>query len=85
MLRNAVTLYHHVVDEASPEQGTTLQAADDHRDPRAGDRTEPLAAQLDHFVGAGRRDAADAEVERAGILPATGWSSACGRRPGAGG
>ncbi len=67
MLRNTVTLYHHVVDE-NPGPGTTYKQQTIIEIPQLVSGQEPLAAQLDRFVALARGDA-DADVERAGILP----------------
>ena len=68
MLRNTVTLYHHVVDE-KPRAGHDLQAADDHRDPAAGERAGAAGRPAGPFRRPGPGDDADADAERAGILP----------------
>jgi predicted dehydrogenase len=67
LLRNAVTLYQHVqVDQAG--NGTSYKAQTIVEIPQLVTSREPLAAQLDRFVALAT-GTADAEVERAGILP----------------
>jgi predicted dehydrogenase len=67
LLRNAVTLYQHVqVDQAG--DGTSYRAQTIVEIPQLVTSREPLAAQLDRFVALAT-GTADAEVERAGLLP----------------
>jgi len=67
LLRRGVTVYHHVAAEASDEgrgyrQQTIIEI------PELTTSREPLAAQLDRFVGLVRGEV-DADAERASILP----------------
>jgi predicted dehydrogenase len=68
MLRNSVTIYRHVLNEASPD-GLTYKQQTIIEIPTLVSSREPLASQLDRFLdlvtGAG-----DAAEERATILPA---------------
>jgi hypothetical protein len=67
MLRNAVTIYRHVLNEAGPDGlGYRQQAIIEI--PALVSSQEPLAAQLDRFVDlvTGR---GDVDAERADILP----------------
>ena len=68
MLRNAVTIYRHVLNEASPDglgyrQQTIIEI------PALVCAREPLATQLDHFLDLVTGDV-DPASERDGILPA---------------
>jgi predicted dehydrogenase len=67
LLRHLVTIYHHVLNEASPD-GLTYKQQTIIEIPTLISSREPLAAQLDAFAdlltGAG-----DPAAERAGILP----------------
>jgi predicted dehydrogenase len=67
LLRHLVTIYRHVLNEASPD-GLSYKQQTIIEIPTLVSSREPLAAQLDAFVdlltGAG-----DAVAERAGILP----------------
>ena len=67
LLRNAVTLYQHVLGDQTGD-GTSYKAQTIVEIPQLVTSREPLAAQLDRFVALAT-GAADAEVERAGILP----------------
>jgi predicted dehydrogenase len=67
MLRNSVTIYRHVLNEAS-QDGLTYRQQTIIEIPMLVSSQEPLAAQLNHFldiVGG----TADAAAERATILP----------------
>jgi predicted dehydrogenase len=68
LLRHVVTIYRHVLNEASPD-GLSYKQQTIIEIPTLVSSREPLAAQLDAFVdllsGAG-----DIEAERASILPA---------------
>jgi predicted dehydrogenase len=67
MLHNAVTIYRHVLNEAS-QDGLTYKQQTIIEIPMLVSSREPLASQLDHFldVAAGLADAAQ---ERATIMP----------------
>ena len=67
LLRNAVTLYQHVQVDQSGD-GASYKAQTIVEIPQLVTSRETLAAQLDRFVALAT-GAADAEVERAGILP----------------
>lgn len=67
LLRNAVTLYQHVPGDQNGD-GTSYKAQTIVEIPQLVTSREPLAAQLDHFVALAC-GTADADVERAGILP----------------
>lgn len=67
LLRNAVTLYQHVHGDQTGD-GTSYKAQTIVEIPQLVTSREPLAAQLDRFVALAT-GTADAEVERAGILP----------------
>jgi predicted dehydrogenase len=67
MMRNAVTIYRHVLNEAGPDGlGYKQQAIIEI--PALVSSQEPLAAQLDRFVDL-VTGTADADQERAAILP----------------
>lgn len=68
LLRNAVTIYRHVLGENTAD-GLSYKQQTIIEIPQIVTNREPLAAQLDRFVAlaAGSADAAE---ERAGILPA---------------
>ena len=68
MLRNAVTIYRHVLNEASPD-GLSYKQQTIIEIPALVSSREPLAAQLDRFVDL-VRGTADVAQERARILPA---------------
>jgi predicted dehydrogenase len=68
MLRNAVTIYRHVLGE-NTEDGLSYKQQTIIEIPQLVTNREPLAAQLDRFVALVRGEA-DAAEERAGILPA---------------
>jgi predicted dehydrogenase len=68
MLRNAVTIYRHVLGE-NADDGLSYKQQTIIEIPQLVSNREPLAAQLDRFVALVRGQA-DAEEERATILPA---------------
>ncbi len=68
MLRNAVTIYRHVLNESSPD-GLSYKQQTIIEIPALVSSREPLAAQLDRFVDL-VTGAADAAQERSRILPA---------------
>jgi len=68
MLRNAVTIYRHVLGE-NTDDGLAYRQQTIIEIPQLVTTREPLAAQLDRFVALVRGEA-DAAEERAGILPA---------------
>lgn len=68
MLRNAVTIYRHVLGE-NTEDGLSYKQQTIIEIPQLVTNREPLAAQLDRFVALVRGEA-DAAEERASILPA---------------
>jgi predicted dehydrogenase len=68
MLRNAVTIYRHVLNESSPD-GLSYKQQTIIEIPALVSSREPLAAQLDRFVDV-VTGAADPNEERASILPA---------------
>ncbi|MGI8882473.1 MAG: Gfo/Idh/MocA family protein [Jatrophihabitans sp.] len=68
MLRNAVTIYRHVLNEASAD-GLSYRQQTIIEIPALVSSREPLAAQLDRFLDL-VTGAADAAAERDGILPA---------------
>lgn len=67
MLRNAVTIYRHVLNEASPD-GLSYKQQTIIEIPTLVSSREPLAAQLDRFLDI-ISGGADADQERASILP----------------
>jgi predicted dehydrogenase len=67
MLRNAVTIYRHVLNEASPD-GLSYKQQTIIEIPTLVSSREPLAAQLDRFLDI-ISGGADADEERATILP----------------
>jgi predicted dehydrogenase len=67
MLRNAVTIYRHVLNEASPD-GLSYKQQTIIEIPALVSAREPLAAQLDRFLDLAT-GLADLELERASILP----------------
>ncbi|MEO6999024.1 MAG: Gfo/Idh/MocA family oxidoreductase [Terracoccus sp.] len=67
MLRNAVTLYRHVLGE-NTDDGLSYRQQTIIEIPHLVTNREPLAAQLDRFVAL-VEGSADAEHERATILP----------------
>jgi predicted dehydrogenase len=67
MLRNSVTIYRHVLNEASPD-GLTYKQQTIIEIPTLVSSREPLASQLDRFLDL-VTGAADAAEERATILP----------------
>ncbi|WP_270886432.1 Gfo/Idh/MocA family protein [Pedococcus sp. 5OH_020] len=68
MLRNAVTIYRHVLGE-NTEDGLSYKQQTIIEIPQLVTNREPLAAQLDRFVALARGEV-DAAEEREGILPA---------------
>jgi predicted dehydrogenase len=68
MLRNAVTIYRHVLNESSPD-GLSYKQQTVIEIPALVSSREPLAAQLDRFVDIST-GAGDPATERASILPA---------------
>jgi predicted dehydrogenase len=68
MLRNAVTIYRHVLGENTPD-GLSYKQQTIIEIPQLVTSREPLSAQLDRFVALATGEA-DAAQERAGILPA---------------
>jgi predicted dehydrogenase len=68
MLRNSVTIYHHVLNEASPD-GLSYRQQTIIEIPALVSSREPLAAQLDHFLDL-TAGLADPAAERQAILPA---------------
>jgi predicted dehydrogenase len=68
MLRNAVTIYRHVLGE-NTEDGLSYKQQTIIEIPQLVTNREPLAAQLDRFVALAAGEA-DASEERATILPA---------------
>jgi predicted dehydrogenase len=68
LLRRDVTVYRHVSDQAVTDDGRGYRHQTVIEIPELVTAQEPLAAQLDHFVGLidGTRDA---ELERASIIP----------------
>jgi len=68
MLRNSVTIYHHVLNEASPD-GLSYRQQTIIEIPALVSSREPLAAQLDRFLDL-TLGLADPAVERQAILPA---------------
>jgi predicted dehydrogenase len=68
MLRNAVTIYRHVLGE-NTDDGLSYKQQTIIEIPQLVSNREPLAAQLDRFVALVRGQV-DAEEERATILPA---------------
>lgn len=68
LLRNAVTIYRHVLNEASGD-GLSYKQQTIIEIPALVTSREPLASQLDRFLDV-VTGAADAAVERASILPA---------------
>lgn len=67
MLRNAVTIYRHVLNEASPD-GLSYKQQTIIEIPTLVSSREPLAAQLDRFLDV-IAGVVDADAERATILP----------------
>jgi predicted dehydrogenase len=67
LLRNAVTLYQHVAGETT-QPGSSYRQQTIVEIPQLLTSREPLAAQLDRFVELAC-GTADADAERAGILP----------------
>jgi predicted dehydrogenase len=67
-LRNSVTIYRHVLGENTPD-GLSYKQQTIIEIPQLVTNREPLAAQLDRFVSLVSGEA-DADDERAGILPA---------------
>ena len=74
MLRNTVTLYHHVVDE-SPGHGHDVQAADDHRDPAAGERARAAGRPAGPFRRPGPWERRTPTPSAPASCPATVWST----------
>ena len=68
MLRNAVTIYRHVLGE-NVDEGLSYKQQTIIEIPQIVSNREPLGAQLDRFVEL-IRGSADADAERAAILPA---------------
>ncbi len=68
LLRNAVTIYRHVLNEASPD-GLTYKQQTIIEIPALVSSREPLAAQLDRFLDL-VEGSVDAAEERASIMPA---------------
>jgi predicted dehydrogenase len=68
MLRNAVTIYRHVLNESSPD-GLSYKQQTIIEIPALVSSREPLAAQLDRFVDVAT-GVGDAVAERSSILPA---------------
>ena len=67
MLRNSVTLYRHVLNEASPD-GLTYKQQTIMEIPMLVSSREPLASQLDRFLDVVNNQV-DAAEERATIMP----------------
>jgi predicted dehydrogenase len=67
MLRNDVTIYRHVLNEASPD-GLTYKQQTIMEIPMMVSSREPLASQFDHFLDVAT-GVADATAERATIMP----------------
>lgn len=67
MLRNSVTIYRHVLNEASPD-GLSYKQQTIIEIPTLVSSREPLAAQLDRFLDLAN-GIADSDEERATILP----------------
>ncbi|MRG60565.1 gfo/Idh/MocA family oxidoreductase [Agromyces sp. CFH 90414] len=69
LLRRDVTVYRHVSDQAADTEGRGYRQQTVIEIPELVTAREPLAAQLEHFVGLieGR---VDADAERASLLPA---------------
>jgi predicted dehydrogenase len=67
MLRNSVTIYRHVLGENT--EGRSYRQQTIIEIPQLVTNREPLATQLDRFVALASGEA-DADEERAGILPA---------------
>jgi hypothetical protein len=68
MLRNSVTIYRHVLNEASPD-GLSYRQQTIIEIPALVSSREPLAAQFDHFLDLAA-GLADPAAERQAILPA---------------
>lgn len=68
MLRNAVTIYRHVLGE-NTDEGLSYKQQTIIEIPQIVSNREPLGAQLDRFVAL-IRGAADVDEERSAILPA---------------
>lgn len=68
MLRNSVTIYHHVLNEATPD-GLSYRQQTIIEIPALVSSREPLAAQFDRFLDLAL-GLADPAVERDAILPA---------------
>lgn len=69
LLRQAVTIYRHVDNEAATDDGLGYRQQTVIEIPMMATMGEPLAAQLSHFVDL-VEGSADHDAERAGILPA---------------
>ncbi len=69
LLRQAVTIYRHVANEAATDDGLGYRQQTVIEIPMVTSLGEPLAAQLSHFLDL-VEGSADADAERAGILPA---------------
>lgn len=69
LLRQAVTIYRHVANEAVTDDGLGYRQQTVIEIPMMANLGEPLAAQLSHFVDL-VEGAADHAAEREGILPA---------------
>lgn len=68
LLRRDVTVYHHVSDQPANIDGRGYRQQTVIEIPELLTNTEPLAAQLDHFVDL-ISGSADAEAERKSIVP----------------
>lgn len=68
LLRRDVTVYHHVSGQAADDEGRGYKQQTIIEIPEMLTSQEPLAAQLEHFVGliAGT---VDADAERASVIP----------------
>jgi predicted dehydrogenase len=69
LLRRDVTIYRHVFADATWNDGRGYRQQTSIEIPEIGNAREPLAAQFDHFLDL-VEGTADADAERAGILPA---------------
>jgi predicted dehydrogenase len=69
LLRQAVTIYRHVDAEAATDDGLGYRQQTVIEIPMISAPGEPLALQLSHFIDL-VEGSADADAERAGILPA---------------
>lgn len=69
LLRQAVTIYRHVANEAATDEGLGYRQQTVIEIPVMAAMGEPLAAQLSHFVDL-LQGTADHDAERAGIMPA---------------